>query len=696
MRNDIKYSIKRISSYALLIAIFMLFSGCEKKTKDLLSPEERQWINNLDGELIHAPDPFSPPMEFYDSDSIFKGITADYLKIISKRLNINIKTVKLKNWAEVIEKAQKREIDFSTAVQRTVAREKYWNFTSPYYTAANVIIVGDQIQGDVSIEDLIGKKVAIVKDYAAAVYVQNKYPGINFVVVPNVSEAIKLVSFYDVDAAIIHLSAAAYYTELHGYTHLKVAGDIGYSYNFTYASRNDWPILNQILQKGLNSITAEEKKEILNRWVSLQILPFWQTRSFWYSVLIVIAVFSFLLWFVFFLRSKNIALKIATEQAHSANRAKSEFLANMSHEIRTPMNAIIGFTQIVSEMNEDEQLNEFLEIISKSGESLLSLINDILDLSKIEAGKLAIKNEQISLRKLLDEIKAFFSHLTHLKGLDFIIEIEDNKLDLVYMDGQRIKQVLINIVGNAVKFTSTGFVKISVLSKTTDTKGSIATLYIKIEDSGIGIPEDQLNFIFEAFSQAKNNDTVVHGGTGLGLAITKRLMEIMNGFVECQSIVDKGTIFTLTFRNVKILNEVKEELSEIQLDDKAIRFKKASILIIDDTETSRKLIKEYLRHFEFHIFTASNGLEGIAMIYNEMPDLVITDMKMPGAGGLEVLDAINQLKNHKKIPIIAMSASVVNEFETIVLNAGFDSFLKKPIKKIDLVNELKKYLSYES
>ncbi len=558
MRIELDYSIKRITSCVWLLGLLILFSTCKKKTVDLLSPEERQWINNLDGQLIHAPDPFSPPMEFFDNDSLFKGITADYLKIISERLNIKIKTIKLKNWSEVIEKAKIREIHFSTAVQRTVPRQEFWNFTSPYYTAPNVIIVGNKTHRDLKIEDLIGKKVAIVKDYAAAEYVQDKYPGINFVIVSNVSEAIKLVSFYDVDAAIIHLSAAAYYTEHHGFTHLKVASDIAYSYNFTYASRNDWPILNQILQKGLNSITSDEKKEILDRWISLRIVPFWQTSSFWYSVLVIIILFCLLLWFVFFLRSKNNALKIATAQAHSANQAKSEFLANMSHEIRTPMNAIIGFTEILSEINENEEQKEFLQIISKSGESLLGLINDILDLSKIEAGKLVIKSERVSLRNLIEEIKAFFFLKNQLKGLDFIIEIEDKELDWVYLDGLRIKQVLINIVGNAVKFTTKGYIKISVSSEITNHKGSIANVYIKIEDTGIGIPKDQLNYIFEAFSQAKNNDNIKYGGTGLGLAITKRLMEIMNGSVECQSTEGKGTIFTLSFRNVKILNEVPE------------------------------------------------------------------------------------------------------------------------------------------
>jgi len=555
-----RYFIKRSIIYLWIIAITFLHTACKKEIdKDLLTPEEREWINNLDGELIHAPDPFSPPIEFFDSDSIFKGITADYLKIISERLHIKIKTIKVKDWSDVITKAKKREIDFSTAVQRTTPRQEYWNFTEPYYSAPNVIITSTQNNKNIKIEDLVGKRVAIVKDYAAAEYVQQKYPAINFVIVPNVSEAIKLVSFSDADAAIIHLSAAAYYTAHNGFTHLKVANDINYSYQFTYASRNDWPILNQILQKGLDSVTSKERKEILDRWISLRIIPFWQTSSFWYSVLAVLILFSLLIWFVFFLRRKNTALKTATEQAQSANQAKSEFLANMSHEIRTPMNAIIGFTQVLKEMNDDKDQKEFLEIILKSGESLLGLINDILDLSKIEAGKLVIKNERVSLKNLMEEIKAFFSIENKLKGLDFNIEFQENELNWVYLDGLRIKQILINIIGNAVKFTNKGHIKISIISENYNSKNSSTTLCIKVEDTGIGIPTDQLHCIFEAFSQAKNNDNALHGGTGLGLAITSRLMEKMNGSVDCMSTEGKGSIFTLTFRNVKILNEISDE-----------------------------------------------------------------------------------------------------------------------------------------
>lgn len=218
------------------------------------------------------------------------------------------------------------------------------------------------------------------------------------------------------------------------------------------------------------------------------------------------------------------------------------------------MNAILGFTEILTDMSEDPKQTEFLKIISNSGESLLGLINDILDLSKIEAGKLIVNNKAISLKSLLEEIKTLFSHKCQSKGLDLIIENEG--VDMVYMDGLRMKQILLNVVGNAVKFTSDGFIKVNIKkTEATEPQDTTSNIIISVTDTGIGIPQKQLDYIFEAFTQATNINNVAHGGTGLGLAITKRLTEIMNGQVECQSSESKGTTFTLTFNNVKVLQK---------------------------------------------------------------------------------------------------------------------------------------------
>lgn len=304
--------------------------------------------------------------------------------------------------------------------------------------------------------------------------------------------------------------------------------------------------------------------------------------------------------------------------------------------------------------------------------------------------------KKINLFYLIEEIKDFFSLKCEMKGLDFIIEKEDKNIEFILIDGLRLKQILINIIGNAIKFTESGYIKIIISSEKANQEKSISNISISIEDTGIGIPKNQLNYIFEAFSQANNINGSVHGGTGLGLAITQKLMENMNGYVECESEEGKGTKFILSFRDVKVLKQVKDNFMFIHNYSEIVNFKKASILVIEDTCASRDLIVEYLSDFNFDISTASNGIEGIDIISSKMPDLVITDIKMPRSDGFDVLKKLRKMNYYKEIPIIAVSASVIPEFENTILEAGFDSFIKKPIKKYQLVHELKKYISYNS
>jgi signal transduction histidine kinase/CheY-like chemotaxis protein len=380
------------------------------------------------------------------------------------------------------------------------------------------------------------------------------------------------------------------------------------------------------------------------------------------------------------------------EKANAANKAKSEFLANMSHEIRTPMNSILGFSEIMLHTISDPTQKNYLNTILSSGKTLLSLINDILDLSKIEAQKMDVSPEPADLKLLLNEIKELFHHSVLEKNIQFILKIDEKLPPTILIDEVRLKQILLNLTGNAVKFTHKGYVKIS--TQVSNDHNGIIDLRIAVTDTGIGIPEKDHQRIFESFNQQSALNTRKYGGTGLGLAISKRLCELMNGIIEVKSTPGEGSCFTLTFRNLKYFNEIIEGETPQKGNQENIDFKGSKILIVDDVSHNRELILAYLNNYNLDLYTAENGEMALEMTKTILPDLILMDIRMPGINGHE---ATQQIKNSEKtahIPVVALTASVMLN-ETEKLEQVFDGYLHKPLKRQSLINELIKHIPFD-
>lgn len=387
--------------------------------------------------------------------------------------------------------------------------------------------------------------------------------------------------------------------------------------------------------------------------------------------------------------------EIEKEKAQAASIAKNEFLANVSHELQTPLNTILGFSELLDTMVKDKKQKEYLDSIRTSGGSLSTLINDILDLSRMEAGKLEIQSQPVMLRPMLREISDVFALQLAQKNLKLSIYIDSELPEILFLDEIRLRQILFNLVGNAIKNTENGSIKISVQDRIINT-GDEVDLIIVVEDTGIGIPAEYQSNVFEPYFLQDNRDFIKHGSNGLGLFLCKRLVEEMNGTVTLKSEVGRGSSFEIRFFQVAISSLDKSMEMESVLQVERVAFSPASILVVDDIELNQKLLTEYLNLYStLKVITAGNGQEALLTAKEHVPDLILIDLKLPVMNGYEATQLIKSDKNLKHIPVIALSVSTNETEEMLIANYGFNGFLPKPVSRKRLVNKLSQYLEFE-
>ena len=378
-------------------------------------------------------------------------------------------------------------------------------------------------------------------------------------------------------------------------------------------------------------------------------------------------------------------LEEAKIEAEKANSLKSEFLANMSHEIRTPMNAVIGFTDLLEKNIKDPVNLNYVKSVKNSGKVLLTIINDILDLSKVEAGKMNIELSPTDLRDIVNELRPIFELRAHAKSLDFEITIDESLQYPLLLDEVRLRQILYNLISNAMKFTHEGYVRVNLKAVTLNDH---VNLIITVEDSGIGIPKEQQEEIFNAFIQQRNQLNKEYGGTGLGLAIVNKLLALMQGKISLESEVNQGSTFTITLNDVTVSKDNIQKNNSLE----EVHFEPATILIVDDIELNRDLIAEYLKSMPFTLLLAKNGKEALKLLEENSVDIVLTDIKMPIMDGYEATTIIKE-KYHLRV--IAITASILISQQDSA-NEIFDELLEKPLSYEELVKTLCKYLRHSS
>ena len=385
----------------------------------------------------------------------------------------------------------------------------------------------------------------------------------------------------------------------------------------------------------------------------------------------------------------------ARAEAEKANSAKSEFLANMSHDIRTPMNAVLGFTELLAKQITDPTQKTWIEAVKAGGNSLLTLINDILDLSKIESGKFNIYPEPVNIINITSELTLIFQAQIEQKGIRYVVEIAPHVPKVLLLDEMRLRQVLFNLLGNAIKFTAQGEIKLTIETVTPAASNDRCDILITVADTGIGIPASDHKIVFDPFKQRAGREASKYEGSGLGLTISQRLVEAMNGSIAIRSVPGQGSTFEITLRDIAISDASAKSEKKQTEDFENIRFANATILVADDIEFNRELVKAFFDNMtDVNIIEAENGASAVSLAEQNQPDIILMDIQMPVMNGYQAIKQLKKNERLKSVPILAITASAVKEEGEKIKSAGFDAYLTKPLRRAELFSELTRFLRY--
>lgn len=681
---------------ALLLILSIWIMPCDAAGADIdFSPEELAFME-AHPVIRLGVDPGFVPFEFINEDGEYAGITADYLALISEKTGLRFEVEKGLTWPQAYDMALAGDVDMLPAVGKTEERAEHFLFSKPYYYFKRVIVTRDTDTGITGMNDLFGLTVAVQKNSSHHSYLLS-YPKINLSLYDSVEAALTAVATGTERAFVGNLATTNYLIRTNGLTNLRfVSFEAEKQQALYFAVRRDWPELIGIFNKALDAIPEGDKLAINNKWIDLNTDidygPMIRALSM-VGVLIAAAMGVSFFWIIRL--KKEIVqrqqiqedLERAKQVAVEASEFKSSFLARMSHEIRTPLNAITGMAYLLKKTNLTLTQKTYADRITQASSNMLNIINDILDYSKIEAGKVELEIETFSMDQVILDVVNIVSYKIDEQGIGFKLTKDPHLPNWFFGDSKRIEQVLLNILNNAAKFTAKGEVSLDI--RLDSTENEFHRLAFTVKDTGIGMSEEQLAKLFSPFIQGDSSINRRFGGSGLGLSIVKSLVELMGGQIQVFSAPGEGSTFI-------ILLPLRVDIDKESVYIKTLQgnhLKNLKTLVLGKTGSDINLIESCLSAFGMGCALTTSKVGAQSMLEGadgklEKPfDLLIVDCETPGECGFEFIKSI---QSSEKIPvrpkIIILLPMMREDLFDKLSDYGIDIGIGKPVIPSVLLN----------
>ncbi len=675
----------------LLLGFISLLCAISCSKLSVLSSEEKEYLQTNDSINV-AVFPYYPPYQFKNSQGEMDGIFIDYLELIEKKINYKFKKVYYNDWSKLIEDSKSNKIDLILEIQETKDKESFLFFYPPLFESKHVIV---QRKNEVQIKDLTNfgsRKLVLPDQYSIVEKIQKKHPNIAIGFEENDLDCLVKVNNGEYDAYVGPKAVIHYLINKNNLTNLTLSSEIDLSYSPGFAVNKKELVLQSIIEKSFRSISNKEKKAILDNWLFNVVTPFYEKPQFWiwvsFSIVCLLVIILLINNFLKFkIKQRTKQLKIAKDKAEESDRLKTNFIQNISHEIRTPMNGIIGFSELLlkDDLSIEEQ-KEYAKIIANNSKDLIIIIDNILEIAKLQTEKISVRPEEIDLDALFEIIYKKYNQKAKDKNINLVVESKhDKNCEHALIDKPKLFKILLNLIDNAVKFTQMG----SIVIQYEIVPNSII---ISIKDSGIGIPKKDQENIFHNFSQSEKEISKNYGGLGLGLSIAKKNADLIGGKITFTTQENQGSTFTLTLPFIPVPKPNNDKNStHTNLSEKP---EKHIILIAEDGDVNFLFLKTVLTKmpdYDFIIHRAEDGRKAVEICEeNATIDLVLMDIKMPVMDGYEATKRIKKIR--PQLPIVAQTAYSTEEDIKKAIEAGCDDFISKPVDRSLLKPILSRYI----